>query len=73
MEIIDDLLPAGVLNIVNGYGKEAGNALATSKRIAKLAFTGSTEVGNHILKCAADNLIPSTVELGGRKISKYLL
>ncbi|RWX57544.1 acetaldehyde dehydrogenase ExaC [Photobacterium chitinilyticum] len=66
MEIIDDLLPAGVLNIVNGYGKEAGNALATSKRIAKLAFTGSTEVGNHILKCAADNLIPSTVELGGK-------
>ena len=66
MEIIGDLLPAGVLNIVNGYGAEAGQALATSKRIAKLAFTGSSPVGKHILKCAADSLIPSTVELGGK-------
>lgn len=66
MELIADLLPAGVLNIVNGYGKEAGEALATSKRIAKIAFTGSTAVGEHILKCAAENLIPSTVELGGK-------
>ncbi|MFT6924958.1 MAG: aldehyde dehydrogenase [Psychromonas sp.] len=66
MELIADLLPAGVLNIVNGYGKEAGEALATSKRIAKIAFTGSTPVGEHILKCAAENLIPSTVELGGK-------
>jgi len=66
MELIEDLLPAGVLNIVNGYGKEAGEALATSKRIAKIAFTGSTPVGSHILKCAAENIIPSTVELGGK-------
>jgi aldehyde dehydrogenase len=66
MELIGDLLPAGVLNIVNGYGKEAGEALATSKRIAKIAFTGSTPVGSHILKCAAENIIPSTVELGGK-------
>ncbi|MFW5450193.1 MAG: aldehyde dehydrogenase family protein [Methylophagaceae bacterium] len=66
MEVIGDLLPAGVLNIVNGFGKEAGEALATSTRIAKIAFTGSTPVGQHILKCAADNLIPSTVELGGK-------
>jgi aldehyde dehydrogenase len=66
MELIQDLLPAGVLNIVNGYGKEAGEALATSKRIAKIAFTGSTPVGSHILKCAAENIIPSTVELGGK-------
>jgi len=66
MEIIADLLPAGVLNIVNGYGKEAGEALATSTRIGKIAFTGSTPVGQHILKCAAENLIPSTVELGGK-------
>ena len=66
MEIIGDLLPAGVLNIVNGFGKEAGEALATSKRIAKIAFTGSTPVGSHILKCAAENIIPSTVELGGK-------
>lgn len=66
MEIIGDLLPAGVLNIVNGFGKEAGEALATSKRIAKIAFTGSTPVGSHILKCAAESIIPSTVELGGK-------
>ena len=65
-ELIADLLPAGVLNIVNGYGKEAGEALATSKRIAKIAFTGSTPVGQRILHAAADNLIPSTVELGGK-------
>jgi aldehyde dehydrogenase len=66
IEVIEDLLPAGVLNIVNGYGREAGQALANSTRIAKLAFTGSTPVGTHILKCAAENLIPSTVELGGK-------
>ncbi|WP_428354434.1 acetaldehyde dehydrogenase ExaC [Methyloprofundus sp.] len=66
MEVIGDLLPAGVLNIVNGFGAEAGQALATSKRIAKIAFTGSTPVGEHILKCAAENIIPSTVELGGK-------
>ncbi|MFQ3219810.1 MAG: aldehyde dehydrogenase [Paraglaciecola sp.] len=66
MELIADLVPPGVLNIVNGYGKEAGEALATSTRIAKIAFTGSTAVGSHILKCAAENLIPSTVELGGK-------
>src|SRR5690606_20523866 len=50
----------------NGYGKEAGNALATSRRIAKIAFTGSTPVGQQILKNAADLLIPATVELGGK-------
>ncbi|QUM80271.1 MULTISPECIES: aldehyde dehydrogenase family protein [unclassified Moritella] len=66
MELIEDLLPAGVLNIVNGYGAEAGQALASSTRIAKIAFTGSTPVGSHILKCAAENIIPSTVELGGK-------
>jgi len=66
MELISDLLPAGVINIVNGYGAEAGQALATSTRIAKIAFTGSTPVGAHILKCAAENIIPSTVELGGK-------
>ncbi len=66
MEIIGDLVPAGVLNVVNGYGAEAGQALASSKRIAKIAFTGSTPVGSHILKCAAENIIPSTVELGGK-------
>lgn len=71
MEKIGDLLPPGVINVVNGYGSEAGQALATSNRIAKLAFTGSTQVGNHILKCAADNLIPSTVELGGKSPNIY--
>ncbi|WP_275547881.1 aldehyde dehydrogenase family protein [Pseudomonas sp. Marseille-Q0931] len=65
-EIIGDLLPPGVLNIVQGFGREAGEALATSKRIAKIAFTGSTPVGSHIMKCAAENIIPSTVELGGK-------
>ncbi|AQZ32292.1 aldehyde dehydrogenase [Pseudomonas sp. LPH1] len=66
MEVIGDLLPPGVLNIVQGFGREAGEALVTSKRIAKIAFTGSTPVGSHILKCAAENIIPSTVELGGK-------
>lgn len=65
-ELVGDLLPAGVVNIVNGFGKEAGAALASSKRIAKIAFTGSTPTGSEILKCAANNLIPSTVELGGK-------
>ena len=71
IEIIGDLLPEGVLNIVNGYGEEAGQALASSKRIAKIAFTGSTPVGSHILKCAAENIIPSTVELGGKSPNIY--
>lgn len=66
METIGDLLPPGVVNIVNGYGKEAGEALASSPRIAKIAFTGSTPVGQQILRNAADTLIPATVELGGK-------
>jgi len=70
-ELIADLLPAGVLNIVQGFGREAGEALATSKRIAKIAFTGSTPVGSHIMKCAAENIIPSTVELGGKSPNIY--
>ncbi|WP_154179627.1 aldehyde dehydrogenase family protein [Vibrio furnissii] len=71
METIGDLLPPGVVNVVNGYGAEAGQALAISNRIAKLAFTGSTDVGHHILKCAAESLIPSTVELGGKSPNIY--
>ncbi|GAA0794306.1 acetaldehyde dehydrogenase ExaC [Marinobacterium sediminicola] len=71
IEAIEDLLPAGVLNVVNGFGAEAGQALATSTRIAKIAFTGSTPVGSHILKCAAENIIPSTVELGGKSPNIY--
>jgi len=71
VKLIQDLLPAGVLNIVNGFGKEAGQALASSKRIAKIAFTGSTPVGAGVLKCAAENIIPSTVELGGKSPNIY--
>ena len=66
MELIADLLPPGVLNIVNGYGREAGMPLATSKRIAKIAFTGSTTTGRVIAQAAANNLIPATLELGGK-------
>ena len=65
-ELIADLLPAGVLNIVNGYGREAGMPLASSKRIAKIAFTGSTATGRTIAQAAASNLIPATLELGGK-------
>jgi aldehyde dehydrogenase len=65
-ELIADLLPPGVLNIVNGYGREAGMPLATSKRIAKIAFTGSTATGRVIAQAAASNLIPATLELGGK-------
>lgn len=65
-ELIADLLPPGVLNIVNGYGREAGTPLAASKRIAKIAFTGSTTTGRLIAHAAAENLIPATLELGGK-------
>ena len=65
-ELIADLLPPGVLNIVNGLGREAGMPLATSKRIAKIAFTGSTATGRVIAQAAANNLIPATLELGGK-------
>ncbi|MCV2403862.1 aldehyde dehydrogenase [Marinomonas sp. C2222] len=71
VKLIKDILPPGVLNIVNGFGKEAGQALASSKRIAKIAFTGSTPVGSSILKCAAENIIPSSVELGGKSPNIY--
>ncbi len=65
-ELIADLLPPGVLNIVNGFGREAGMPLANSKRIAKIAFTGSTATGRVIAQAAATNLIPATLELGGK-------
>ncbi len=65
-ELIADLLPPGVLNIVNGFGAEAGRALGSNKRIAKIAFTGSTVTGRTIAHYAADNLIPATLELGGK-------
>lgn len=66
LELIADLLPAGVLNVVNGFGLEAGKPLATSTRIAKIAFTGETTTGRLIMQYAAANIIPSTVELGGK-------
>ena len=65
-ELIADLLPPGVLNVVNGFGREAGMPLATSRRIAKIAFTGSTATGRVIAQAAANNLIPATLELGGK-------
>ena len=65
-ELIGDLLPPGVLNIVNGFGLEAGKPLASSKRIAKIAFTGETTTGRLIMQYASHNLIPVTLELGGK-------
>lgn len=65
-ELIQDLLPEGVLNIVNGYGAEVGRPLATNPRIAKIAFTGSTQVGQLIMQYATENIIPVTLELGGK-------
>ncbi len=66
MELIGDLLPAGVLNVVNGFGPEAGKPLAQSTRIAKVAFTGETTTGRLIMQYASENLIPVTLELGGK-------
>jgi aldehyde dehydrogenase len=66
MDLIGDLLPEGVLNVVNGYGLEAGKPLATSPRIAKVAFTGETGTGRLIMQYAAENLIPVSLELGGK-------
>lgn len=66
LELIQDILPKGVLNVVNGYGEEVGKDLATNPRIAKIAFTGSIEVGQLIMGYATQNLIPVTLELGGK-------
>ena len=65
-ELIADLLPPGVLNVVNGFGVEAGKPLASNKRIAKIAFTGETTTGRLIMQYASENLIPVTLELGGK-------
>ncbi len=65
-ELVGDLLPPGVLNIVNGFGLEAGKPLASSPRIAKIAFTGETTTGRLISQYASQNLIPVTLELGGK-------
>jgi len=66
MDLVGDLLPPGVLNVVNGFGVEAGKPLAQNKRIAKIAFTGETTTGRLIMQYASENLIPVTLELGGK-------
>ncbi|GLZ01091.1 aldehyde dehydrogenase [Actinoplanes sp. NBRC 103695] len=66
ISLIGDLIPAGVLNIVNGFGVEAGKPLASSSRVAKVAFTGETTTGRLIMQYASENLIPVTLELGGK-------
>jgi aldehyde dehydrogenase len=66
MDLIGDILPPGVLNVVNGFGVEAGKPLAQNKRIAKVAFTGETTTGRLIMQYASENLIPVTLELGGK-------
>lgn len=66
MEIIGDLLPAGVVNIVNGFGGELGRALVTNPKVSKAAFTGSTATGRMVMQYATENIIPVTLELGGK-------
>lgn len=66
LELIQDLLPPGVVNVVNGFGLEAGKPLASSSRISKIAFTGETTTGRLIMQYASQNLIPVTLELGGK-------
>ncbi len=66
LDVIGDLLPAGVLNVVNGFGAEAGKPLASNPRIRKIAFTGETTTGRLIMQYASENLIPVTLELGGK-------
>ncbi len=66
MELIEDLVPAGVINIVNGFGSELGHALVTNPKVAKAAFTGSTATGRMVMQYATENIIPVTLELGGK-------
>ncbi|PPC87423.1 MAG: aldehyde dehydrogenase [Hyphomicrobium sp.] len=66
MEMIADIVPPGVINVVNGFGVEAGKPLAQNKRIAKIAFTGETTTGRLIMQYASENIIPCTLELGGK-------
>ncbi|RNA66794.1 aldehyde dehydrogenase [Alteribacter keqinensis] len=66
LELVQDLLPKGVLNVVNGFGVEAGKPLASSDRISKIAFTGETTTGRLIMQYASENIIPVTLELGGK-------
>ncbi|MFI2645715.1 aldehyde dehydrogenase family protein [Streptomyces sp. NPDC018610] len=72
IELIADLLPAGVINVVNGFGVEAGKPLASSPRIGKIAFTGETTTGRLIMQYASENIIPVTLELGGKSPNIFL-
>ena len=72
VELVADLLPDGVLNVVNGFGPEAGKPLASSPRVAKVAFTGETTTGKLIMQYASENLIPVTLELGGKSPNIFL-
>ncbi|SOC53472.1 aldehyde dehydrogenase [Chromohalobacter canadensis] len=71
LELIADLVPAGVINVVHGLGEEAGEALTTHEGVAKIAFTGSTPVGSHIMANAAKRIVPATLELGGKSPNVY--
>jgi aldehyde dehydrogenase len=72
MELVADLLPSGVVNVVQGFGVEAGKPLASSPRVAKVAFTGETSTGRLIMQYASENLIPVTLELGGKSPNIFL-
>jgi aldehyde dehydrogenase len=72
IELIADLLPPGVVNVVNGFGVEAGKPLASSPRVAKIAFTGETTTGRLIMQYASENIIPVTLELGGKSPNIFL-
>ncbi|WP_405577877.1 aldehyde dehydrogenase [Streptomyces sp. NBC_01190] len=72
IELIADLLPPGVVNVVNGFGVEAGKPLASSARVAKVAFTGETTTGRLIMQYASENIIPVTLELGGKSPNIFL-
>lgn len=72
MELIGDLLPAGVVNIVNGFGSELGRALVTNKKVSKAAFTGSTPTGRLVMQYATENIIPVTLELGGKSPNIFM-
>ncbi len=72
MELISDILPPGVVNIVNGFGAELGRALVTNKKVAKAAFTGSTTTGRLVMQYATENIIPVTLELGGKSPNIFM-
>ncbi|HCX21709.1 MAG: aldehyde dehydrogenase [Flammeovirgaceae bacterium] len=72
MELIADVVPPGVINVVSGFGPEAGKPLATSSRVAKVAFTGETTTGRLIMQYASENLIPVTMELGGKSPNIFM-